>query len=108
MSTILATTPATSVHIVSSAAAVLARGGVVGTGDDRTSSALGNAGRSGMPILEKALRLSEEVYLPDLQILPGKVEFSYLPINCQSVLVLPLPGSGAVVMGTNQGKRVRT
>ena len=61
-----------------------------------------------MPILEKALRLSEEVYLPDLQILPGKVEFSYLPINCQSVLVLPLPGSGAVVMGTNQGKRVRT
>ena len=63
----------------------------MGTGDDRTSSALGNAGRSGMPILEKALRLSEEVYLPDLQILPGKVEFSYLPINCQSVLVLPLP-----------------
>lgn len=78
------------------------------TGDDRTSPVLGNgSGGSGsggnMPILQKALRLSEEVYLPDLQILPGKVEFSYLPINCQSVLILPLPDGGAVAMGTNQG-----
>jgi Cofactor assembly of complex C subunit B, CCB2/CCB4 len=38
------------------------------------------------------------------QILPGKVEFTYLPINCQSVLVLPLPSGGAAVMGTNQAK----
>jgi hypothetical protein len=47
--------------------------------------------------------------LSTLQILPGKVEFSYLPINCQSVLVVPLGDAGslrnvAVVVGTNRAK----
>lgn len=37
------------------------------------------------------------------QILPGKVEFDYLPINCQSVLILPV-NNGAVIMSTNQAK----
>ena len=58
----------------------------------------------------------EEVYLPDIQILPGKVEFSYLPINFQSVAIIPLSGSdgaggakprGALVIGTNQAKVMR-
>lgn len=70
-----------------------------------------------------------------VQILPGKVEFSYLPINCQSVLVLPAPvppqsaappagaaaaaaaagadadaddeAVGAIVVGTNQAKNLK-
>ena len=102
INTILQTTPVTSVHVLSPTSAVWGRGGVVGQGDDRTSSSLKNSDK--MPILQKTLKLSEEVYLPDLQILPGKVEFGYLPINVQSVLLLPLPNGGAVAMGTNQAK----
>jgi hypothetical protein len=102
VNTILQTTPVTSVHVISPASTVWGRGGVVGQGDDRTTSSL--KGIDKMPILQKTLKLSEEVYLPDLQILPGKVEFSYLPINVQSVLLLPLPNGGAVAMGTNQAK----
>ena len=59
-----------------------------------------------MSILLKVLQGqgAEEVYLPDLQILPGKVEFTYLPINAQSVLILPLGPGSAVVIATNQAK----
>ena len=32
-----------------------------------------------------------ESYLPTLQALPGRVEFTYLPLNAQEVLVLPVP-----------------
>ena len=39
-----------------------------------------------------------------MQILPGKIEFFYLPINCQSVVIVPLPNGQAAVMGTNQAK----
>jgi hypothetical protein len=37
----------------------------------------------------------KESYLPTLQALPGKVEFTYLPTNTQEVLVLPVPTRGA-------------
>lgn len=33
----------------------------------------------------------KESYLPTLQALPGRVEFTYLPSNTQEVLVLPVP-----------------
>ena len=50
----------------------------------------------------------EEVYLPDLQILPGKVEFYFLPANAQSLVILPLQSAGgAVVISTNQAKVLR-
>ena len=55
------------------------------------------------PILEEAALTGLEVYLPDLQILPGKVEFTYLPLNCQSVLIVPAKDK-VVVVGTNQAK----
>jgi hypothetical protein len=65
INTILKTTPATSVHIISDSN-FMGKGGVVGMGDDRTSFAVKNIDK--MPILQKALKLSEEVYLPDLQV----------------------------------------
>jgi hypothetical protein len=37
----------------------------------------------------------KESYLPTLQALPGRVEFTYLPINTQEVLVLPVPTTSA-------------
>ena len=59
-----------------------------------------------MPILNKGFN-GEEVYLPDLQILPGKIEFSYLPVNCQSVLIFPLYNNKVAIMGTNQAKIIK-
>ena len=39
------------------------------------------------------------------QTLPGKVEFDYLPENCQAVLMLPvLDASAVVVIGTNRAR----
>lgn len=46
-------------------------------------------------LLEKATARKNGApdYLPALQLLPGRVEFSYLPENAQGVLMLPLTGS---------------
>jgi hypothetical protein len=41
-------------------------------------------------------------YLPTLQALPGRVEFTFLPANTQEVLVLPVPTEGALV-GASDG-----
>ena len=57
----------------------------------------------------------EVIILSVNQILPGKVEFSYLPINAQTVVLLPLqltslPGSinsassGALILAANRAK----
>jgi hypothetical protein len=47
-----------------------------------------------------------ETYIPDLQILPGKIEFEgCLPANCQSVLIQPFDaGKGLMILG---GSRAR-
>jgi len=45
---------------------------------------------SSTPILDKFLKSSKETYLPTLQSLPGKTEFTYLPQNAQEVLLLPV------------------
>lgn len=99
---VLDATPATSVHVLI-AGSVVGRGGVLGQGDSRGPG----LDLPSMSILRKALTQGEEVYLPDLQILPGKVEFTYLPINAQSVLILPLEAGSAVVVATNQAKALK-
>ena len=102
---ILGNTPATSVHVVINDRCV-GRGGVVGK-DDALTLDIGkdkNNFKSNMPILQKSLINGDEVYLPDLQILPAKIEFSYLPINAQSVLIVPLGTRSAVIVATNQAK----
>jgi hypothetical protein len=102
----ISTTPAKSVHVIINGK-VVGRGGVIGNGDNKSDT----INTSNMSILNKALDNKEEVYLPDLQILPGKVEFTYLPINAQSVLVLPLSfkdnSQNAIIISTNQAKVFR-
>lgn len=74
-----------------------ARGGTVGG-----TTAVGALRRRGPP----------EAYLPTLQALPGRVEFTYLPANAQEALLLPVPGSDgegggaqyAVVLGGDTAK----
>ena len=53
------------------------KGGTVG------GTELGGGGGGGM-------KGPKESYLPTLQALPGKVEFTYLPSNAQEVLILPV------------------
>ena len=65
INSILKTTPATSAHITLDDR-FLARGGVVGTADDRVVFDVKNIEK--MPILQKTLKLGEEIYLPDLQV----------------------------------------
>lgn len=45
-----------------------------------------------------------ESYLPTLQNLPGKTEFTYLPVNTQAVLLIPARMSTVIVLGSNQAK----
>ena len=91
-------TPATSVHVFRGDN-ILCQAGVVSAESSKTS-ALPATRR---PILEESALTGQEVYLPDLQILPGKVEFSFLPLNCQSVLIVPTKDM-VVVVGTNKAK----
>lgn len=54
------------------------------------------------PTVVPALRVS--FFVPP-QTLPGKIEFDYLPENCQAVLMLPvLEASAVVVIGTNRAR----
>jgi hypothetical protein len=58
------------------------------------------------PILDrfKADTMQQESYLPTLQNLPGKTEFTYLPSNTQAVVLVPAGPSKVIVLGSNQAK----
>ena len=61
-------------------------------------------------ILKKALNkeldstgLSLETYIPDLQVLPGKIEFTYLPENTQAVVIQPFKNQkGMLIFGLDK------
>mmetsp|Transcript_8206 Transcript_8206/g.11832 ORF Transcript_8206/g.11832 Transcript_8206/m.11832 type:complete len:303 (-) Transcript_8206:1280-2188(-) len=59
------------------------------------------------PILDRFLRdKSKETYLPTLQALPGRVEFTYLPSNSQEALILPVSDepTRVLVLGSDTAK----
>ena len=60
------------------------------------------------PILDRLRRENTESYLPTLQALPGRFEFTYLPSNTQAVLLLPVAETGTgrvtVGLGANQAR----
>ena len=47
------------------------------------------------PIAESALKSGRQQYLADLQILPGRFEFGYLPVNTQAILLQVWPDQPA-------------
>jgi len=72
-------------------------------------------GLSSTPILDRFQieGNSKEAYLPTLQALPGKTEFTYIPSNTQEVLILSVPTSAAsrststttaILLGSNRAK----
>lgn len=69
LTAVMQSAPVTSLHIVEGGR-VIGRIGVIGFNDNRSSFDFDS---STMPILKKSLANKEEIYLPDLQILPGDV-----------------------------------
>ncbi|MGF1591173.1 MAG: cofactor assembly of complex C subunit B [Pleurocapsa sp.] len=52
-------------------------------------------------ILDRVLSKSQPVYLVNLNLYPGKVEFDYLPENTQGVICQPLGAKGVLILGAN-------
>lgn len=97
---LILTKPAAASVLLYAKGQVLARFGVMGNEAQI---------QPGAPVFAKALRVgaasAQETYLPAVQNLPGKVEFTYLPENVQTVLLMPiLQSTGAVVLGGSQAR----
>ncbi|NJR24425.1 MAG: cofactor assembly of complex C subunit B [Richelia sp. CSU_2_1] len=52
-------------------------------------------------ILQRVLDKNKPVYLVNLNIYPGKIEFDYLPENTQGVICQPLGDRGVLILGAN-------
>ncbi len=52
-------------------------------------------------ILKRVLETQKPVYLVNLNLYPGKIEFDYLPSNTQGVICQPLGNHGAMILGAN-------
>ncbi len=52
-------------------------------------------------ILKRVLETQKPVYLVNLTLYPGKIEFDYLPHNTQGVICQPLGSHGAIILGAN-------
>lgn len=53
------------------------------------------------PILSRVLETGKAVYLVNLKIYPGRLEFDYLPENTQGVICQPLGQGGALILAAN-------
>lgn len=52
-------------------------------------------------ILQRALTTQKPIYLVDLNLYPGRVEFDYLPENTQGIICQPLGQEGVMILGSN-------
>jgi Cofactor assembly of complex C subunit B, CCB2/CCB4 len=52
-------------------------------------------------ILERVMTKGKPVYLVNLSLYPGKVEFDYLPENTQGVICQPIGQEGVLILGAN-------
>ena len=52
-------------------------------------------------IVERVLTNQKPVYLVNLNLYPGKVEFDYLPENTQGIICQPIGDKGVLVLGAN-------
>ena len=53
------------------------------------------------PILKRVLETGKAIYLVNLKIYPGRVEFTYLPPNTQGVICQPLGDQGVLILAAN-------
>lgn len=52
-------------------------------------------------IVQRSLKTQKPIYLVNLQLYPGKIEFDYLPENTQGVICQPLGDRGILILGAN-------
>lgn len=52
-------------------------------------------------IIQRVLEKQKPIYLVNLNIYPGRVEFDYLPKNTQGVICQPLGDRGVLILGAN-------
>ncbi len=52
-------------------------------------------------ILQRVLDKQKPVYLVNLNIYPGRIEFDYLPENTQGVICQPIGSAGVLILGAN-------
>lgn len=52
-------------------------------------------------ILQRVLQKQKPIYLVNLNLYPGKIEFDYLPENTQGVICQPIGNQGVLVLGAN-------
>ncbi|MDJ0575157.1 MAG: cofactor assembly of complex C subunit B [Xenococcaceae cyanobacterium MO_234.B1] len=52
-------------------------------------------------ILQRVLKNQKPVYLVNLNLYPGKVEFDYLPENTQGIICQPIGDKGVLILGAN-------
>lgn len=95
--TLVRSTPTKSVCIIHKSSKIVAKAGIVASKEMETVSP------ETSPILRSSAISFEEVYLPDVQILPGKIEFTYLPLNIQALIIVSIKNY-SIVVGTNQAK----
>lgn len=53
------------------------------------------------PILQRVLEKQKPIYLVNLTLYPGRIEFDYLPENTQGVICQPLGDQGVLILGAN-------
>ncbi len=52
-------------------------------------------------ILKRVLDQQKPIYLVDLKVYPGRIEFNYLPENTQGVICQPIGKNGVMILGAN-------
>lgn len=52
-------------------------------------------------IVQRVLDRQRPIYLVDLKLYPGRVEFDYLPENTQGIICQPLGEQGVLILGAN-------
>jgi hypothetical protein len=52
-------------------------------------------------ILNRVLEKQKPVYLVDLKVYPGRIEFDYLPENTQGIICQPIDNQGVIILGAN-------
>ncbi|PSP17122.1 MAG: cofactor assembly of complex C subunit B [Cyanobacteria bacterium QS_8_64_29] len=53
------------------------------------------------PIVQRVLSRQKPVYLVNLKVYPGRVEFDYLPPNVQGAICQPIGDRGVLILGAN-------
>ncbi|MEN9217315.1 MAG: cofactor assembly of complex C subunit B, partial [Gloeomargarita sp. HHBFW_bins_162] len=88
--TVLTTTPTKTVVIYYAGKTYLRRG-ILGANNQVKPGA----------IVQRVLTQQKPVYLVNLTLYPGRVEFDYLPPNTQAVIVQPIGNQGVLIVGAN-------